>query len=120
MGNIEKNAFSFRKFLSKIGLFSRELSTAHSENTEIDRLSFFIEFSAWFHIFVIDIHQNMPISLTLTPFDHFQNMSSGGIGPDLTLTMCHNLPYLHEMHVVQQFNMVFNTINTIKLVENIP
>ena len=48
--NIEKNVFSFREFLSKIGLFSRELSTAHSENTEIDRLSFFIEFSAWFHI----------------------------------------------------------------------
>jgi len=44
--NIEKNAFSFREFLSKIGLFSRELSTAHSENTEIDRLSFFIEFFA--------------------------------------------------------------------------
>ena len=46
VGNIEKNAFSFREFLSKIGLFSRELSTAHSENTEIDRLSFFIEFFA--------------------------------------------------------------------------
>ena len=42
-----------------------------------------------FTLFVIDIHQNMPISLTLTPFDHFQNMSSGGIGPDLILTLCH-------------------------------
>ena len=31
----------------------------------------------------------MPISLILTPFDHFQNMSSGGIGPDLILTLCH-------------------------------
>ena len=30
----------------------------------------------------------MPISLTLTPFDHFQNMSSSGIGPDLILTLC--------------------------------
>ena len=50
MENVEKNAFSFNEFLSKIGLFSRELSTAHSENTEIDCLSFFIEFSAWFHI----------------------------------------------------------------------
>ena len=30
----------------------------------------------------------MPISLILTPFDHFQNMSSGGIGPDLILTLC--------------------------------
>ena len=35
MGNIEKNAFSFREFLSKIGLFSRELSTAHSENIAV-------------------------------------------------------------------------------------
>ena len=32
----------------------------------------------------------MPISLILTPFDHFQNMSSGGIGPDLILTLCHS------------------------------
>ena len=32
----------------------------------------------------------MPISLTLIPFDHFQNMSSGGIGPDLILTLCLN------------------------------
>ena len=31
----------------------------------------------------------MPISLILTPFDHFQNMSSGGIGPKLILTLCH-------------------------------
>ena len=37
----------------------------------------------------MDIHYNMPISLTLTPFDHFQNMSSGRIGPDLILTLCH-------------------------------
>ena len=43
-----------------------------------------------FTLFVIDIHQNMPISLILTPFDHFQNMSSGGIGPDLILTLCHS------------------------------
>ena len=32
----------------------------------------------------------MPISLILTPFDHLQNMSSGGIGPDLILTLCHS------------------------------
>ena len=46
-----------------------------------------------FTLFVIDIHvhQNMPISLTLTPFDHFQNTSSGGVGPDLILTLCHRL-----------------------------
>ena len=50
MKNIEKNAFSFCEFWSKIGLFSRELTTAHSENTEIGRLNCFFEFCAWFHI----------------------------------------------------------------------
>ena len=44
--NVEKNAFLFCEFSSKIGLFSRELSTAPSENTEIDRLSYFIDFFA--------------------------------------------------------------------------
>ena len=39
----------------------------------------------------------MPISLTLTPFDHFQNMSSGGIGPDLILTLCHK--YIEDKDV---------------------
>ena len=32
----------------------------------------------------------MPISLILTPFDHFQNMSSCGKGPNLILTLCLN------------------------------
>ena len=50
---------------------------------------------------LIDIHQNMPISLTLIPFDHFQNMSSGGIGPDLILTLCHiKMERLTRMHSI--------------------
>ena len=48
--------------------------------------AFSLNFLHDFTLFVIDIHQNMPI--TLTPFDHFQNMSSGGIGPDFILTLC--------------------------------
>jgi hypothetical protein len=44
--NVEKNAFLFREFSSKIGLFSRELSTAHSENSEIGRLTCFFEYCA--------------------------------------------------------------------------
>ena len=45
----------------------------------------------------------MPISLTLTPFDHFQNMSSGGIGPDLILTLCpkQNTNCLHSSNTEQ-------------------
>ena len=38
----------------------------------------------------------MPISLILTPFDPFQNMSSGGIGPDLILTLCLRSPFWME------------------------
>ena len=40
-------AFSFLEFPSKIGHFSRELSSAHSENSEIDRLNCFFEFFAF-------------------------------------------------------------------------
>ena len=36
---IEKNAILFLEFSSKIGVFSRELSTAHSENSEIKRIN---------------------------------------------------------------------------------
>ena len=44
---IEKNAFLFLEFPSKIGHISRELSSAHSENSEIDRLNCFFEFFAF-------------------------------------------------------------------------
>ena len=47
MENIEKNAFSFLEFPSKIGHFSWELSTAHSENSEIGRLNCFFDFFAF-------------------------------------------------------------------------
>ena len=45
--NIKKNAFLFLKFPSKLGLFSRQLSSAHSENSEIGCLNCFFEFFAF-------------------------------------------------------------------------
>ena len=39
-------------------------------------------------LFVIDIHQNMPISLILTPFDYFQIRPSFGVTPNLILEPC--------------------------------
>ena len=38
---------------------------------EVGPLSFFIDFLLDSTLFVIDIHQNIPILLILTPFDHF-------------------------------------------------
>ena len=40
-------------------------------------------------LFVIDIHQNMPISLILTPFDHFQICPTFAVNPNLILEPCH-------------------------------
>ena len=42
-----------------------------------------------FNLFVIDIHQNMPISLVLTPFDYFQIHPSFAVTPNLILEPCH-------------------------------
>ena len=39
-------------------------------------------------LFVIDIHQNMPISLILTPFDHFQICPTFAVTPNLILEPC--------------------------------
>ena len=52
----------------KIGLFSRELSTAHSENSEIGCLSYFNNFLYDFTLFVINMHWIMLISLFLPNF----------------------------------------------------
>ena len=41
-----------------------------------------------FTLFVIDIHQNMPISLILTPFDHFQIRLTFAVTPNLILEPC--------------------------------
>ena len=79
MENIEKNAFLFREFSLKIGLFSRELSTAHSENSDIGRLTVSLNIVHDFTLFVADIHQIMLISLFLTPFDHFHFHPSAGL-----------------------------------------
>ena len=72
---------------SKVGLLSRELSTAHSENSEIGL--FFSFFLRALTLFVIDMHQIMLISLYPTPFDHFHFHPTFGLGPDLILTVCH-------------------------------
>ena len=40
---------------------------------------------------MIDIHQNMPISLILTPFDYFQIRPSFAVTPNLILEPCHML-----------------------------
>ena len=40
-------------------------------------------------LFVIDIHQNVPISLILTPFDHFQIRLTFAVTPNLILEPCH-------------------------------
>ena len=39
-------------------------------------------------LFVIDIHQNMPISLILTPFDYFQIRPTFAVTPNLILEPC--------------------------------
>ena len=39
-------------------------------------------------LFVIDIHQNVPISLILTPFDHFQIRLTFAVTPNLILEPC--------------------------------
>ena len=45
-------------------------------------------------LFVIDIHQNMPISLILTPFDHFQICLTFAVTPSLIL----GPRQMHSMH----------------------
>ena len=39
-------------------------------------------------LFVIDTHQNMPFSLILTPFDHFQIRPTFAVTPNLILEPC--------------------------------
>ena len=39
-------------------------------------------------LFVIDIHQNIPISLILTPVDHFQICLTFAVTPNLILEPC--------------------------------
>ena len=39
-------------------------------------------------LFVIDIHRNMPISLSLTPFDYFQIRPTFAVTPNLILEPC--------------------------------
>ena len=41
-------------------------------------------------LFVIDIHQNMPISQFSTPFDHFQILPTLAVNPNLILEPCLN------------------------------
>ena len=48
---------------------------------------------------MIDIHQNMPISLILTPFDYFQIRPSFAVNPNLILEPCH-----------KQFSAVLDTV----------
>ena len=43
-----------------------------------------------FTLFVIDIHKTMPISLILTPFDHFHLRPTSGLLSSQDLTYCHN------------------------------
>ena len=85
---LRKMCFRFASFHQK-WVSSAGSSLPHIVKTlKLTVWAFSLNFLHEFTLFVIDIHQNMPISLTLTPFDHFQNMSSGGIGPDLILTLC--------------------------------
>ena len=60
-------------------VFSTAELTSPCENSEFDRLSFFIDFLYDFTLFVIDMHQNMPISLFKTLFDHFHFHPPAGI-----------------------------------------
>ena len=109
MENIEKNAFSFLEFSSKIGLFSRELSTAHSENSKIGRLNCFFEFYASFHI-VCDRYT--PKYAHFTNFNPIWPLSKyGGKCPDLILTLCHMLLVEPELKITiheSKYNLGLN------------
>ena len=61
----------------------------------------------------------MPISLILTPFDHFQNMSSGGIGPDLILTLCHmQVGQVQDLQLLQLVAAMWVPILGVHYLEN--
>ena len=47
-------------------------------------------------LFVIDLHQNMPISQFSTPFDHFQILPTLAVIPNLILEPCHIFILLHS------------------------
>ena len=51
---------------------------------------------------MIDIHQNMPISLILTPFDHFQIRPTFAVTPNLILEPCHTT-FSMEQNSCEQF-----------------
>ena len=50
-------------------------------------------------LFVIDIHQNMPISLILTSFDYFQIRPSFAVTFNLILEPCHTLNPFYSVPV---------------------
>ena len=58
-------------------------------------------------LFVIDIHQNVPISLILTPFDHFQIRLTFAVTPNLILEPCHificDISYFITFHTMRSF-----------------
>ena len=56
-------------------------------------------------LFVMDIHQNMPISQFSTPFDHFQILPTLAVNPNLILEPCHIL-YFKFWYLLQ--NLTFH------------
>ena len=75
----------FSAFLAKS---SCQSVTSHCKNTEVGRLSIFIDILLDSTLLVIDIHQNMPISFIFTPFDYFQINLSFAVTPNLILEPC--------------------------------
>ena len=55
-----------------------------------------------------DIHQNMPISLILTPFDHFQIRPTFAVTPNLILEPCLMPVVLFETYILHGWSPLFS------------
>ena len=60
---------------------------------------------------MIDIHQNMPISLILTPFDHFQIRPTFAVTPNLILESCRIQLFLLNIFQVQKKNTLYQNMD---------
>ena len=86
MSNLRFSFPSFPCFLAKSSWHGRR---PFAKTPKLVIWAFSLNFLHEFTLFVIDIHQNMPISLILTPFDHFQIRLTFAVTPNLILEPCH-------------------------------
>ena len=87
---LRKLRFRFAIFHQK-WVFSAGSSLPHIVKTlKLTVWAFSLNFLHDSTLFVIDTHQNMPFSLILTPFDHFQIRPTFAVTPNLILEPCHN------------------------------